>query len=434
MIDFNKFDQWIDDHHSEIVQFCCDAISRKSVTGEELPFQKWFKVKCEEAGFDEVDFWAVDEEEKRPNVVSVIKGNGQGENLILNGHSDVVPVNQKEINQWHTNPWHGTIKNNCIFGRGAVDMKGGLTAMYFTALALQKNNVRLKGDLIIESVVGEELCEHHLGTTATVERGYQAPFAIVLEPTDCELNIKSPGAATWELNVLGKAVHNAQANKTKYPQPYGTAVGSEIGVDAFRKALKILDAFENLELQWNLRWRDRILGGGGYPAKDKNGVGLFCIVPAIINAGDYIIAIPGFANIKGGISYAPWIPFDEVEAEMRSVINAVVGCDDWLKENPPEFKFYYDWPGYITEPEHPGCQVLADAYQQTTGKSALFTSFSAVNDASFLYKKGIPAIAFGPGAISNNAHGCNEYIQIEQLILAIKVLVRTVVNWCGVQY
>lgn len=310
-------------------------------------------------------------------------------------------------------------------------MKGGLTAMYFAALALKENNIPLMGDLILESVVGEERCEHILGTTATVKRGHRGDFAIVLEPTDCELHTKSPGAVAWELNVKGKTVHNAQANKIKYPQAFGIKTGSDIGVDAFKKALKILDALEDLETQWNFRWRDRVLGGGGYPGKDKSGVGLFCIVPAIIRSGDYIVAVPGHAQVQGCFSYAPWVPFSEAEAEVRDVIDSVVQRDDWLKANPPEFKIFYDWPGYITEPEHPACRALAGAYEEITQKPALFSGFSAVNDASFLYKQGIPAIAFGPGSIDQNAHGNNEYILVEQLILSIKILTNAIVRWCG---
>lgn len=429
--DFKNILKWIDEQQAEIISFCCEGINQISLTGAELPFQKWFAAQCRKAGFDKVDQWAVDEAQVRPNLVSTLKGTGGGRSLILNGHSDVVPVVPEELPLWDTNPWQGTLKDGKIWGRGAVDMKGGLTAMYFAARAIRENGVKLRGDVFLESVVGEELCEHFLGTTATIERGYTAPFAIVLEPTNCELQIKSPGAITWELNVKGRSVHNAQANKVKYPQPYGIAAAQERGVDAFKKALKILAAFENLEEQWNFRWRDRILGGGGYPGKDHNGVGIFTIVPAIIQAGDYIVAVPGFAKIQGGLSYAPWVPFEEIEQELRQVIDSVTRQDDWLKENPPEFKIFYDWPGYICEDNHPGCQCLAKAYRDITGFAPLFTGFPAVNDASFLAKKNIPAISFGPGAISNNAHGNNEYLQVDQLILSIKILSKMIMDWCG---
>lgn len=55
--------------------------------------------KLQKFDFDEIDFWAVDKEEKRPNVVGTVKGKGEegGESLIYNGHCDVVPVEENEL-------------------------------------------------------------------------------------------------------------------------------------------------------------------------------------------------------------------------------------------------------------------------------------------------------------------------------------------------
>ena len=60
-------------------------------------------------------------------------------------------------------------------------MKGGLIAAVFAIRALANSNVRRKGDLLLHAVVGEEMMEHELGTTACIERGYGGDAAVVAE-------------------------------------------------------------------------------------------------------------------------------------------------------------------------------------------------------------------------------------------------------------
>jgi acetylornithine deacetylase len=105
--------------------------------------------------------------------------------LLLNGHVDVVPIGDKS--QWKYDPWAGQIDHGKVWGRGAVDMKGGIEAMICAMEAIQRAGLKLKGDLIINTVVDEETGGD--GTRATLDRGYKADAVIIPEPTD--LNIQS---------------------------------------------------------------------------------------------------------------------------------------------------------------------------------------------------------------------------------------------------
>ena len=101
---------------------------------------------------------------------------------IHNGHIDVVPPGPDR--DWSDgDPWSGRITNGRAWGRGASDMKAGLVAQAMAARALRDAGVRLEGDLVLQAVVGEEMMEHDLGTTACVERGYRADAAVVSEPS-----------------------------------------------------------------------------------------------------------------------------------------------------------------------------------------------------------------------------------------------------------
>src|SRR6185503_10928012 len=123
--------------------------------------------------------------------------------LIFNGHVDVVPAGDPA--NWRYPPWQGAIVDDRVYGRGAVDMKGGLCCALFAARALRDAGVRLKGKLIIESVIGEE--DGGVGTLAAVLRGYTADGAVIIEPTELCLAPAQAGALNFRVTIPGLAAH-----------------------------------------------------------------------------------------------------------------------------------------------------------------------------------------------------------------------------------
>jgi acetylornithine deacetylase len=438
----NAVADYIDDHREDIVQFLCELIGYQSIHpleneyGRELEAQKWLRDRLETFGFSKVDFWAVDEKSLRPNVVGTLKGKGGGKALIYNGHCDVVPVSESERTRWKRDPWNAVVEDGNVYGRGASDMKGGLTAMVWAAKALLDTGVQLEGDLLIESVPGEELMEGAtIGTTATVERGYRAPFAVIPEPTNCEIHLQSSGAFFFELVIDGKEAHHCARNQVIFPQPYGVPSGEEVGVDAIAKAMPFIELFRRLEVQFNHRWRDQILGGGGYPFhNDQQGIGLFTINICFVDGGTYLGSVPGTCRIKASVWYPGWITGEEVWNEIEQHVRALASTDDWLKKNPPKFSapVTVHWePMKGVPPDHEGVVSLSEAYRRITQRESILTGFKAVADSTFLSKAGIPTVLFGPGSIGMAIHGPDEYVPVEQVIRCTKVLALMAMDWCG---
>jgi acetylornithine deacetylase/succinyl-diaminopimelate desuccinylase-like protein len=89
----------------------------------------------------------------RGSVITRLKGTGEKPSLLLLSHLDVVAANPKE---WSVDPFEGAVKNGFVWGRGALDMKS-MTAMEVMVLKLLKrNNVGLKGDVILAATADEE--------------------------------------------------------------------------------------------------------------------------------------------------------------------------------------------------------------------------------------------------------------------------------------
>jgi acetylornithine deacetylase/succinyl-diaminopimelate desuccinylase-like protein len=89
----------------------------------------------------------------RGSIVSRLNGSGEKPNLLLLSHLDVVAANPVE---WTVDPFAGTVKDGYVYGRGAYDMKGMTAVEVFTLLLLRRNNVRLKGDIVLAATADEE--------------------------------------------------------------------------------------------------------------------------------------------------------------------------------------------------------------------------------------------------------------------------------------
>lgn len=427
--------KYIEKNQDEIVNFLSTLISFQSTNtgipgqGRELELQNWLRDRFNEFGFDKVDYWAVDSEGKRPNVVGTIKGNDKGESLILNGHCDVVPVHEEEIKKWETDPWTAVVREGIMYGRGSSDMKSGLTAMIWAAKAIIDSKIKLKGDLFVESVVGEESGEGQtIGAKATVDRGYKAPFAIIGEPTNNDIQVRSPGIFFFELIIPGKEAHICDRNQAIYPQKHGVSSGSKVAVDAITKSIPFIQLFQRIEVDWNQRWQDELL-------PEEAGIATFTINPCYIEGGKYGAAVvPGYCKIVYNVRYPHWLKDEDLWEELKEHVNSLSLTDDWLKKNPPQFNvpIIRRWPPMRDVPKnHPGVQILASAYKHVTGKETCLTSFKGLADSTFLSQSGIPSVLFGPGSFNNNVHGPNEFVSIEQMIYYTKIYATMVLSWCG---
>ena len=437
MTDKETVFRYIEKHNEDIIDFLKKYVGIPSVNtgvkgeGREKDVQEWLAGCMDSFGFN-VDIWAEDTDKKRPNMVGIFRGIGSGNDLILNGHSDVVPVSEPE--KWTEDPWKAAVKDGKVFGRSTSDMKGGNTAAIWALRALKDCGVKLKGNVFIELMAGEESCEGNtIGTVSAIDRGYKAPFAIVLEPTNLEIHIASAGLFFFELVIPGKAVHVSSRNQAVFPQPYGIECGHKVGVDALKKSLPFIDLFERLEIQWNQRWRDPVLGGGGYPVSDQQGVGVFTINPALIEGGTYLGSLPGHVKFIYSVWYPAGMAVESIWDEIKKCVNAIASTDDWLQKNPPVLNIpvLQEWKGFSVSEKEQGVGILKNSIKDAVGHEAVISGFRAVCDATFINDRGIPAVICGPGSLSFGVHGDDEFIPVSDVIDAAKIYASFIMDWCG---
>jgi acetylornithine deacetylase len=339
-----------------------------------------------------------------PNVVGVWKGTGGGKSIILNGHVDVVPVG--DYSQWDDDPFSGKLVDNKIYGRGTTDMKGGNVALLYAIKCLRSLQVRLKGDVIFESVVEEE--SGGAGTLDTILRGYKADAAIIPEPTGMKVFPKQQGSMWFHIKIRGRSAHGG----TRYE-----------GVSAIDKSMLVIQAIAQLEKTRNQRIRDPLFENIPIPIPINIGK---------MKGGEWPSSVPDLIELEGRFGVAPDEDLEHAKQELQTCLHGI--DDDWLRENPPEVEWFgAQWlPGRISM-EHDFMHCFLESYEQVMNQAAVVEASPWGTDGGLLSKLGdTPTIVFGPG-VTSVAHYPNEYIEIDRIIECAVIIAVTMIQWCGIE-
>lgn len=89
----------------------------------------------------------------RASVVARLAGSGERGPILLQGHTDVVPADPAE---WSRPPFSGDLAGGCIWGRGALDMKGTVVMQLMALLLARRTGLQPRGDVIFAAVADEE--------------------------------------------------------------------------------------------------------------------------------------------------------------------------------------------------------------------------------------------------------------------------------------
>jgi acetylornithine deacetylase len=429
----NAVDEFISSHTDDLIELvralvCLDTTSvdlspgSQRTENQEAELQALVGERLSALG-GEVDQWEPDAAEladhpmmppwhhwrNRPITVGTLRGSGAGRSLVVNGHIDVVAAGEG----WTSPPFAAEVRDDRIYGRGACDMKGGVGAALFALEALVASGIELAGDVVFEAVPDEETCA--MGTVAAIARGYRGDAGLVPEPTRFDLWVATRGLLHGTLTVPGRSAH-AEMN-----QPSWREGG---GVNAIQKAAYLLGALERLGADWAGRADKRhpLLGTPGLHPTGIRGGTFISNVPERCAVDLNTTYLPGNADEQGYGS----IPRGEIERTIAETAEA----DDWLAEHPPAWSWYTDYPPSEIDPQSPIVEVVQRVGRElgvdvspegidTTYDGALLTLFADT-----------PSPAFGPGDLTR-AHAPDEWVGIDELVLAARLYARAVVAWCG---
>ena len=341
---------------------------------------------------------------KRPNVVGIMSGSGEGKSMILNAHIDVVDPGLDAY--WkYEDPWSGRVEKGKLYGRGACDDLSGVVAGLYALKSIKEVGFPLKGNIIFESVVDEEWGGG--GTLSAVMRNYKTDGAIILEPSGLEINPANRGGQAFMIEISGKGVHPRMSYQ---------------GVSAIDKAMGIITALKNLQ---------QIIQEDQRTAVFKDFPVFAPVTIYGVQAGTDIPKVPEKCIFKGLLGYVSPQSYKEARQQLEEYVEKLASLDPWLRNHPPEVS----WLGLNKEPsetsvDHPLVKTTEECFEYVTGEKPKVRALPAGTDASFLTKYGgIPTILFG--AKGANCHTSNEYVEIDTIITVEKVIAVTLLNWCS---
>jgi acetylornithine deacetylase len=372
------------------------------------------------AGGLDVDHWRIDlerlaahadfpgmEVDRREawGLVGRLPGTGDGSSLMLNGHIDVVPIGDPDA--WTAAPFGGEVRGADLYGRGACDMKAGLLAAHWAVQAIRRAGVRLRGDVLVASVQGEE--DGGLGTFALLDRGWRADACVIPEPTGLDLVPANAGALTFRLIVRGHATHASRRTE---------------GVSAVEMFWPVWRALLDLEQRRHAhvdpmarRWTL------AHP-----------LSIGTVHAGDWASSVPDQLVAEGRLGVALDERVEDARADLEAAIAEVNAGDPWLRDHPAELEW---WGGQFASgrlaPDSDLAERVAAAHAVAAAGRPLDTWAAPYGSDLRLLTGlgGIPTLQYGPGDVAL-AHGPDERVPIADVVATARTLALLALDICGV--
>ncbi len=309
--------------------------------------------------------------------------------IIYSGHSDVVPIDGQD---WDTNPWDLTLKEDKLYGRGTCDMKGFSACVLAIIPEIAKADLKkpIHYALSYDEEVG---C---LGAPRMVEyiaNNYPKIDAVIIgEPTDMKTVSGHKGIASYIIEVTGKEAHSSR---------------TDMGISAIMAAIPLMEKIKALSSIPN--------GESPYiPTGTSMNIN-------IIEGGTAVNILSKTCRFIFDIRFEP--DFD-LESLVKQISLEVSKLDIELKNMFPECgaqitKRSYT-PGLNIKPNS-NAEVLS---RNITGDNEII-AVSYAAEAGIFQKYNMDTIICGPGSILQ-AHQKNEYVEVAQLNECLNYLEKTI--------
>lgn len=323
-----------------------------------------------------------------------------GKSLVINGHIDVVPVEEGSLHQWTSPPFEPQVREDGrLYGRGAGDMKGGFVAGLIAFRALRELGYAPAARVEFHSVIEEECTGNGALAVVLHEDGKHCADAVLIpEPL--------PGILSAQLGVLwchiktsGKPVH---------------VLDTAAGINAIEGCFKLWEGLRSLETLWNSTdYRASRPGAVAY-AKHPHPINFNL---GVINGGAWASSVPSSCQLSFRVAFYP----GEEPADIRRQI------EQNLAATAAHYNFGYsvDYSGFQAlgvslqsiESSDTG-RLLASAHEEITGTPAQFVPATCTTDAR-AYSLFSPSslhpqvTCYGPEA--RNIHGIDESVSLASI-------------------
>ncbi|MBN1327935.1 MAG: M20 family metallopeptidase [Candidatus Heimdallarchaeota archaeon] len=322
---------------------------------------------------------------------NIVLSYGEGEkDIVLSGHLDTVPIGDEK--QWKYPPLEVTDIDGKLFGRGTVDMKGGVASLIAVMEVLSRFEVDLNHRLVFVGTADEEVGMN--GAFHLKEKGVMnnAECLIITEATDLKVGIAEKGPYWIRVKVKGKAAHGSMP---------------EVGINAIEGSCKCIEQLKNYLPSIN----HELLG------KSTLNVGL-------IQGGTKINVVPEDCSFDCDYRLVPGVAWSEFNLEIINLLKEISSNQKFTISH----ELIHTIPALSTSKDNPLVQSLLKWSQTITMKESAPIGLTYGTDAAALIPpQDIPFIIIGGGHPSV-LHQANEYVHLNDLVKASKIITAGIID------
>lgn len=338
--------------------------------------------------FENVKIDYIEAEENRKSVVVTINGKNKGDKVLaFSGHEDTVSAG--DSSSWKYNPFSAEIHDGILYGRGADDMKGGLSALVSAALDVVTDGSDFAGTLKLIATVGEETSE--IGATQVTQSGAldDVTAMILGEPRkNFEIGYTNKGVIDYRVYSSGKSAHSSVPEK---------------GINAINALRKVMDRFD--EYFDTLTEKNEVLG-------------YFTNAFTLIKGGEQLNQIPDKAELGGNMRTIPETPNDQVISKLESIIAEL----NEIEEAELKLEIVFPELPLPVQPVSDFTKLAQAKIKEVSGFNGDLVAGTGTNEASEFIKgeSEFPILIFGPES-DDCAHAVNEHLKVETYLQAAKI-------------
>ncbi|TFG29578.1 M20 family peptidase [Candidatus Thorarchaeota archaeon] len=367
-------------NESRVISLLKDMVSTNSENppGREDAIAKIIKEHVEAYGISCVSIGP----RKRPNLIFFSHEEQKGD-LLFHGHMDTVPIG--DLSSWEYDPFGAEVHEGLLFGRGACDMKGPVSAIV-EALILYTEEKHEQPLLVLTTSDEESGCSG-AGEVAKSGKLSGVKFGVCAEPTDLQVLIGEKGIFWFKVIAEGKSAHGSRP---------------EEGINAINDCMDAIGIIASKPFPYD---EDELLG------KPTLNIGM----------------------IEGGIKVNVVPAHCEAQLDMRTVKGQTPeSLTNLMNErldlaglsNRVRIQYIHGKPAVSTPLNSKIVNITKDQVLQVTGVVPSISTATYGTDCSVLQPKiGITNVICGPGSIKQ-AHQPNEFIRLDQLYQSVDVYLR----------
>lgn len=322
----------------------------------------------------------------KANLIATL-GSGEG-GLVLAGHSDTVPY---DSSRWQTDPFKLTEKDGKFFGLGATDMKGFFPVIIEAVKPFLDKP--FKHPLIVLATADEE--SSMSGARALAASGKpNARYAVIGEPTELVPIRMHKGIMMESIRVLGQSGHSSNP---------------ALGKNALDAMTQVMGELMQLRGELQLKYRNP-----GFAIQTPT-LNLGCL-----HGGDGANRICGECELHFDLRLLPGMDNSELREAIQRRLTPIA------QSSGTDIVFSSLFEG--VEPfAEPADSELVKICEQLTGHASESVAFAT--EAPFMQALGMQTLVLGPGSI-NQAHQPDEFISIDQLEPAVKIVRELIRRFC----